>query len=479
MKQALQKISECRVLVVGDVMLDRYHFGEVQRVSPEAPVPVVRVLSEEARLGGAANVAHNLAALGCQVTLCGRIGADLAGQEIVSQLTALGVNVDGLRTQAGIPTTEKLRIVATHQQLLRSDREETGAVDSTFLDPTAKWLETVIPAVDGVIISDYDKGVVSPALIKLILAQCLPLNKMVVADPKGQDYGKYSGVSCLTPNELEAGAATRLPVKTEEQVIAAGERLLETLGLSRLCITRGGKGVLAFHQGEKRLLPAQAQEVFDVTGAGDTFISVFGAGLLAGVDFYDAVSLANHAAGIAVSRLGTAAVGLEDLARDTGRTPKWLNRQQARQRAAELKARGQRIVFTNGCFDLIHAGHIQYLQASRKLGHVLMVGLNSDQSVRKLKGPERPLLEEEDRIHLLAALSCVDYVVIFEEETPESLIREIKPDVLTKGADYTVETVVGHDLVQAWGGQVRLIELKPNRSTSSLIKQIRSTGKED
>jgi D-beta-D-heptose 7-phosphate kinase/D-beta-D-heptose 1-phosphate adenosyltransferase len=476
-KEALDRLSKVRVLVVGDLMVDRYQWGQVDRISPEAPVPVVRILREERRLGGAANVAANLKALGCRADLCGLIGDDDPGRAVREMLNALGIGHGGVIDSAR-PTTEKLRIMGHDQQLLRVDREESGPLPAAAADALHAWLAEHVHEFDGIIVSDYAKGVVNDRLLDALLqlAQNAPRKPFaVVVDPKGQDYRLYHGATCITPNEHEAAAATRRVIASDADVLAAGRALMEQLGLPYLCITRGAKGVLALEgRSEHRFFPAQAREVFDVTGAGDTFIGAFAGLLIAGTPFFEAVEIANVASGIAVGKLGTATVSPFELLAFAGGPRKLVAPAEAARVAESLRAAGKRVVFTNGCFDLLHAGHIQYLQDSRAQGDALIVALNSDDSVRRLKGPARPVIGEEDRAHLLAALACVDYVVIFPEDTPLELIRAIKPQVLTKGADYTVDTVVGHEEVRQWGGQVRLIPLKENRSTSAMIEKIRA-----
>ena len=474
MVDAVDRAGTARVLVVGDLMLDRYYFGEARRISPEAPVPVVRVLREEECLGGAANVVNNLLALGCQVEVIGLAAEDAAGGRLRALLSQQGVGLAGVLSELGRPTTEKLRILATHQQLLRTDWEHDGPLQEATLQALCALLPEALEKCDGVIVSDYGKGLITPGLMDALRRAALQADKPVLVDPKGTDWAKFHGVTCLTPNEHETAAVTRRPAASDAEALAAGRALQAELGLPMLCVTRGPHGVLALLGEESRYLPTEAREVFDVTGAGDTFISVFGAALFAGLPFYDAVALGNQAAGIVVSKVGSATVSPAELRHSSeGLAHKLLSREAAGRAAAEERARGRRVVFTNGCFDLIHAGHIQYLQESRRLGDALFIGLNSDASVKRLKGPERPLIDEHDRAHLLAALACVDHVVIFDEDTPLELIRAIRPDVLTKGADYTVETVVGNDLLAEWNGKVELISLKPNRSTSGLIEQIR------
>jgi D-beta-D-heptose 7-phosphate kinase / D-beta-D-heptose 1-phosphate adenosyltransferase len=472
-KEALSRLSQVRALVVGDLMVDRYHWGEAERISPEAPVPVVRIVREETRLGGAANVVHNLAALGCRVGVCGVVGEDEPGRRLRADLEALGVAAEGVLVHPGRPTTVKVRVMAHNQQLLRCDWEAMDAIAAALHERVGAWLDGALSDYDGVILSDYGKGLLTPALCQRVIAACRAAGKPVVVDPKGRDYARYHGATCLTPNELEAAAVTGQPLRSEEDALQAAQRLQRELATESLCITRGAKGVLGVTaQGEQRFLPARAREVYDVTGAGDTFIGLLGALLFAKRPFFEAVELANLGAGIVVGKVGTATVSVPELLDFAGGVRKLYGMDEIGALAGRLRAEGKRIAFTNGCFDLLHAGHIQYLQASRAQGDVLIVGLNSDASVRRLKGPARPVIGEEDRAHLLAALACVDYVVIFEDDTPVELIRAVRPHVLTKGADYTVETVVGHDLVREWGGEVALIPLQEGRSTSGLIEKI-------
>ena len=473
MREALSRLAGIRVLVVGDLMVDRYQWGTAERISPEAPVPVVKVKREETRLGGAANVAHNLAAVGCPASVVGLVGADPAAEELKGLLTELGADLSGLVTDPGRPTTVKLRVMAHDQQLLRCDWEDTSPPDEKITQELRDALVAGLARCDGVIVSDYGKGLLTPALLGELIAAGRREGKPVLVDPKGRDYGRYRGATCLTPNEFEAATVIGRDLQDDGAILAAAQELRAELQTDHFCITRGPSGLLALaDSGEHRLLPAQAREVYDVTGAGDTFISLFGALYIAGTPFFEAVETANMAAGIVVGKVGTATVTVPELLGHTGGRRKIYGADEAAALAESLRAEGRSIVFTNGCFDLLHAGHIQYLQASRDQGDLLIVGINSDDSVRRLKGPTRPLIGEEDRAHLLAALSAVDHVVIFEEDTPETLLRAIKPHVLTKGADYTVEGVVGHDFITQWGGRVALIPLKENRSTSGIIDKI-------
>ncbi|MEE8436482.1 MAG: D-glycero-beta-D-manno-heptose-7-phosphate kinase [bacterium] len=473
MKDTLNRLSQLRILVMGDLMLDHYQWGDAERISPEAPVPVVKVRGEESRLGGAANVVHNLAALGCRVGVCGLVGSDESGGRLREMLETLGAAINGVLVDDSRPTTVKMRVMAQNQQLLRCDWESTAPVDSALLERISAFLSLSLREYDGVILSDYGKGLFTDAVASHLIAACHDAGIMVVVDPKGREFSRYHGAACLTPNSAEAAAAAEVPIETGENALAAAERLSAQLGTERICVTRGAEGVLAYSRTEgHRFLPAKAREVYDVTGAGDTFISVLGALIIGGTPFFESAELANLAAAIVVGKVGTATATIPEMLNFMGEARKVFAPEEIGPLARSLREQGLRVAFTNGCFDLLHAGHIQYLRDSRERGDVLIVGLNSDASVRRLKGEGRPVIGEEDRAHLLTALAFVDYVVIFEEDTPLEMIRAIQPHVLTKGEDYTVEAVVGHDLVGQWGGEVALIPLKENRSTSAIIDKI-------
>ena len=473
MKDTLNRLSQVRILVMGDLMLDHYQWGDAERISPEAPVPVVKVRGEEFRLGGAANVVNNLAALGCRLGVCGLVGNDESGGRLREMLAALGAATNGVLVDDGRPTTVKMRVMAQNQQLLRCDWESTAPANSALLERISAFLSLSLREYDGVILSDYGKGLFTDAVASHLIAACHDAGIMVVADPKGRDFSRYHGVACLTPNSAEAAAAAEISIESGEDALAAAERLSARLGAERICVTRGAEGVLAYSATEgHRFLPAKAREVYDVTGAGDTFIGVLGALIIGGAPFFESAELANLAAAIVVGKVGTATATIPEMLNFVGEARKVFTAGEIGPLARSLREQGLRVAFTNGCFDLLHAGHIQYLRASREQGDVLIVGLNSDASVRRLKGEGRPVIGEEDRAHLLAALGFVDYVVIFEEDTPLEMIRAIQPQVLTKGEDYTVEAVVGHDLVGQWGGEVALIPLKENRSTSGIIGKI-------
>ncbi len=474
MPQSMPPFQEARVLVVGDVMLDRYYHGSANRISPEAPVPVVRVSNQEDRPGGAGNVALNIAALGGAATLVGVVGTDATAEDLGARLSAAGVRCEFLVSQDK-PTITKLRVISQHQQLLRMDFEQPfDAQDVADLQPR---FESVLESAQVVIVSDYAKGALQdvPAIIRAARAA----GKPVIVDPKGSDFEKYRGATLITPNLHEFETVVG-HCSTEQELITKGLALMTELALEAILITRGESGMTLLRPNKAELhLPARAQEVFDVTGAGDTVISVLAASLAAGEDFAEATALANLAASLAVGKLGTAAISGPELRRavhsDSASGRGVMSAEQLRSAVEEAKAHGERIVFTNGCFDIIHAGHVGYLAEARKLGDRLVVAINDDASVTRLKGAGRPINPVERRLAVLAGLEAVDWVVSFSEDTPEALLHEIKPDVLVKGGDYSIEQVVGGEFVLSYGGEVRSLDFLDDCSTSAIVEKMRET----
>ncbi len=468
----LPDFSHSRILVAGDLMLDRYWHGGTSRISPEAPVPVVRVSEIEERAGGAGNVALNIAALGGQVSLMGYCGLDEAGTTLIRLLERAGINcrIEQLST---VPTITKLRVLSRHQQLLRLDFEE--AFDAT--DPVALRLGFAQQLDESgvAILSDYGKGTLSEAAALIRAARAL--GKPVLVDPKGTDFGKYRNATLMTPNRSEFEAVAG-PCRDERQLVERGQTMLNDLLLEALLITRGEQGMTLLQKHQPALhLPAHAKEVYDVTGAGDTVIAVLAAALASGLAIPDATRLANIAAGVVVGKLGAATVTPGDLRSA-------LHGERARQRGvitldsllpllAAARAQGETLVATNGCFDILHPGHIDYLQRARALGDRLLVLVNTDASVQRLKGPTRPVNPLPHRMTLLAALECVDWVVPFDEDTPREAIGRVLPDILVKGGDYTaIENIAGHDHVLAHGGQVQILPFVDGFSTTGLIDRI-------
>ena len=480
MKLSMPRLEGVRVLVTGDLMLDRYWYGSASRISPEAPVPVVAVEHTEERAGGAGNVALNIAAAGGEPLLFGCIGADREAEALLSPLRAAGVDCDGVQADASRPTTVKLRVVSRHQQLIRLDFEPPAA----SIDPTAETPDTAaqdvarragsaLGTVGAVVLSDYCKGGLPDPqpLIRAAQAAGVP----VLVDPKGGAFARYRGASILTPNLREFEAVAGCCGDDEQELARRGLALVEELQLEALLVTRGEHGITLLRAGQPELhLPARAREVFDVTGAGDTVIAVLAAAMVAGEDLPQAVALANIAAGIAVGKFGTVAVSGPELRREVlrelGTERGVVNREQLRLVAEDARAHNERIVMTNGCFDIIHAGHVACLEQAAALGDRLIVAVNSDESVRRLKGEGRPVNPLERRMAVLAGLESVDWVVSFQEDTPEDLLRTLRPDVLAKGGDYTPEQVVGREIVENYGGEVRVLEHVEGCSTSAMIE---------
>jgi D-beta-D-heptose 7-phosphate kinase / D-beta-D-heptose 1-phosphate adenosyltransferase len=464
---------DVRVLVIGDVMLDRHVHGHVRRISPEAPVPVVGLLGENHAPGGAGNVAATLAALGCNATVAGLVGPDVEGSQLRQALQARGVNPLALHEEPGLATITKTRILSdTRQQLLRLDRDGDQSAYEHAADRLVESLPPLIASQNAVVIADYDKGMITPRLAAAVIQQCRRSGIPCVVDPKKVNFEVYRGATVITPNLLEAERAVAAKLTDDTAVAKAASQLRTNFDLDAMLITRGAQGMTLAASDGILHIPALVRDVADVTGAGDTVVSVLAACLGSAWSLEEACRLANVAAGIAVSHPGTYVVQAEELRMAWhGRSPKILNRDAARRRLIEARQRGRKIVFTNGCFDILHAGHLTSLECAKRLGDILVVGLNSDQSVRGLKGESRPVIVEENRASLLAGLACVDLVVIFDEETPVSLIEELDPHVLAKGGDYALDQIAGADFVRSRGGEVVALPLVPGLSTTRILEK--------
>lgn len=473
-----QKSPSIRCLVVGDLMLDEYLWGKTERISPEAPVQVVDIIGEDLRLGGAGNVANNLLVLGCQVTMASVTGDDADGDLLLQRFQQQGIDVAGILSEQGRTTGRKTRVLAAHQQIVRIDRESREPLRSQTEELFCAWLTERVPMYDVVLASDYLKGVLTTTVLETIVTTARQHDIPVCVDPKGSDYRKYRGATCLTPNRKEAEAASGITIVNDESLAQAATAIMADAQLDNLLVTRSEQGMSLFSPNAAPVhIPTVAREVFDVTGAGDTVLAVLSCAIAGGLSFTEAAHLANVAAGIAVGKLGTSTVTpAEIIAAVAGEhfdsDAKIKQRELLAGIIADQKAQGKRVVFTNGCFDLLHVGHVKYLQAARRLGDLLVLGLNSDASIRRLKGEKRPLIAEDERAHLLAALSCIDYVVVFDEDTPLELISALKPHILVKGGDYTPEGVVGKDVVESYGGRVELIPFVDGKSTTNIIENI-------
>lgn len=478
MDHYLDRLVHARVALIGDLMLDCYITGDVRRISPEAPVPVVQAGAERAVAGGTANVATNLAALGLQVRVVGVVGNDEPRRELISLLATSGdVDCSGIVTASDRRTIRKLRIIGAHQQIVRVDHEDTAPLAPSDEALIVAAACAAIDECDVAVISDYGKGVCSDAVLRAVITHAKACEKPVLVDPKRHDFGAYHGATIITPNRKELTDATQLPCETDAEAAVAAARAQETSGAAIL-LTRSEKGISLFPlEGGPLHLPTVAQDVFDVSGAGDTVIAVLAAAIAAGIPLADGIRMANHAAGIVVSKLGTASVTRDELAAslaadhaspsvNDGRLLDWEEAQAQRWAWANDKLV---VGFANGCFDLLHPGHVSLLQQAAACCDRLIVALNSDASVQRLKGPTRPIQDEASRAIVMGAIRGVSAVVIFDQDTPLELITALKPDVIFKGSDYREDQVVGGDVVRARGGRVMLAQLEAGHSTSRLV----------
>lgn len=476
---AVMRLIECgwnqaHVLVVGDVMLDKYIWGDVERISPEAPVPIVRAVHRSEHPGGAANVAMNLAGLGARVTLLGFAGADNDQQALEHLLREAGVSCS-LTGVSGVPTITKLRIVGGNQQMLRLDTEADASLPAAAYDALLGGFERTLPSSNVVILSDYAKGVLSESLCRSLIQKAAAAAIPVMVDPKSRSFDRYQGATTICPNLSELALAAGESVRDMDRVLAAGQRMVAALGLECLAVTLSEKGIAVLYPDRRVLLPAVARKVFDVSGAGDTAIAALALGIAGGLSIENSAQLANLAAGVVVGQVGTVSIKkyelIAALSEELGlhAEEKVLPIGQLLERVASWRSSSQRIVFTNGCFDILHIGHISLLAEARRQGDRLIVGINSDASVRRLKGASRPMVAQGERAQMLAALAAVDSVVVFEQDTPLAVIEALRPDVLVKGGDYTEATIVGSAEVRSWGGTVRIIPMVEGVSTTKII----------
>ena len=476
----IEALAGTPVMCVGDVMLDRFVYGSVELISPEAPIPVLRIERHAAMLGGAGNVAANLEALGCVPRFLSVVGDDEAGSAILRQLVeARLADSCHIVTEHGRQTSEKTRFFAHNQQLLRTDSETVADISPGSQESLLAAARALLPEVSAVILSDYGKGVLTGGVTAALIAAARKAGKPVIVDPKGNDYRRYRGADLVTPNRRELAQASALPVAEDAEIVDAATRLIEGCELGAMVVTRSEQGLtVVTRDGQVKHLSAEAREVFDVSGAGDTVIATLAGAIGAGVSLVDAARLANLAAGVVVGKVGTAVVRRTELLAALHHQEwgvgeaKVLPLEGAVDRVERWRRQGRRVGFTNGCFDLLHPGHISLLQQACATCDRLVVGLNSDESVRRLKGETRPVQSELARATVLASLASVDLVVIFGEDTPLNLIRALRPDVLVKGADYTVERVVGAELVQSYGGRIVLADLAAGHSTTATIERM-------
>lgn len=484
--ELVDRLGRPRLLVVGDVMLDRYIWGDASRVSQEAPVMLLQADRREERLGGASSVATLLRALDAEVALAGVVGADADGERIGQRLDELGVDRGAVAVDAGRPSTVKERYIGRAQQkhpqqILRVDYESRQPVSGDVETSLIAAIEAALPACDLVLVSDYDKGVCTPWVMAATVAAARRAGKRVLADPsRGGDYSKYHGCSAVTPNRIEAALATGGAINSTESALAAAAKLLCDLQLEAAVVTLDKDGMaLAENGGNRRVFPTRPRQVYDITGAGDMVLAMLGLALAAGADYPAAIRLANVAGGLEVERIGVATVSRDEIRADIWRAEiaggpiaKVKSPAEVMGEVTRRRKLGQRIAFTNGCFDVLHAGHVQYLQEARAQADVLVVGVNSDTSIRALKGPGRPINGLAERAAVLAGLQAVDFVTVFDAPTPIALIEQIRPDVLVKGADYRKAEVAGAGLVESYGGRVHLAALREGLSSTSVIKRL-------
>ena len=463
-----------KILVVGDLMIDHYLWGSCERISPEAPVQIVDIAKETTVLGGAGNVINNLKALGAKVSVSSVIGSDDNGVELIEMLKKIGVDTNRVITQDGRKTSKKSRIIATSQQILRYDNESKDDIPSSLVEEIVNSLSDTICDYDTVVLSDYGKGVLTNELCQKIIKLCNKNNIKVLVDPKGSDYSKYSGAYLLTPNKKEAMLATKINIKDKASLKEALLKMKKECNLSISLITLSEDGIAAFED-EMKIFPTVAKEIFDVTGAGDTVIASIAFAISAKKSIEESCKFANLAAGVVVGKIGSATVTLDEIEEYKATLHKSTsdahikNFDEIKAVVERYRANGKKVVFTNGCFDILHVGHVKYLQEAKSFGDILIVGLNSDASVSRLKGPARPVNIVEDRAYLLAALEAVDFVVPFEEDTPYALIEMIKPDTLVKGGDYEGKSVVGTEFAL----ELKLVDFVDGKSTTKTIQKIK------
>lgn len=453
-----------RILIIGDLMLDHYVWGSVERISPEAPVQILKITRENNRLGGASNVALNLIALGAKAHICGIIGDDMDGKNIINLLDSAKINRDLLCVKSDFQSIKKTRFIASNQQVLRVDRE---SVDMSLDSQVLARIAESISEFSAVILSDYGKGALGVEFTKAIIALANDKKIPILCDPKGDDYSKYTNATLLTPNRKEAQIATNIRIDSSDSLLVALKKLKNDYNLTYALITLSEDG-MAIYDSKITQIPTLAKEVYDVTGAGDTVISALAFGLCNNMDIYESAKFANAAAAVVVGKIGSAQATHAEIAEimdDMHIDETSL--------IADLKRNGKKIVFTNGCFDILHFGHISYLRKAKSYGDILVVGLNSNESVRRLKGDSRPINDESDRAQILKEMECVDFVIIFDEDTPLNLIKQITPDILVKGADYKGKEIVGSEIVS----DVRLVDFVEGKSTSKIIDKIKGGNK--
>jgi D-beta-D-heptose 7-phosphate kinase/D-beta-D-heptose 1-phosphate adenosyltransferase len=485
----INMFDQAKILLVGDIMLDRFIYGAVSRISPEAPIPVVKANKEKKMLGGAGNVLANLSALGCKTDIISLIGDDAQGQEVMQYVSGCGASIHHLIEDPSRPTILKTRYISQNQQLLRVDQEDLEPVHDKVEKQIIKKAEELITQADILILSDYGKGLLTADVVKMLIKIATKNKVPVIVDPKGKDFSKYKGASIITPNRNELSEATRgMEVKTDADIEQAAQNIIKQSGIDCVIVTRSEDGISVVNKKDKPLhFPTKAREVYDVSGAGDTVIAVLAAAIAKGGNFQEAAQIANSAGGLAVAKLGTAIISRHELLRaidtvdevpfDIAPLMDW---ETAKAQIEKWQARGLKVGFTNGCFDILHYGHVNYLAQAKQKCDRLVMGLNHDQSVKILKGPDRPINDEMARSAVVGALSSTDMVVLFgateegQDNTPSALLDHIRPDILMKGGDYTVDQLPEGKVVKAYGGEVEIMPLYDGYSTTNIIDKSRA-----
>ncbi len=474
---AIRRLSKTSVLVIGDVMLDRYAYGEVARISPEAPVPILTVGRETAMPGGAGNVVRNLTALNAAVAFIGVVGDDQAGSDLTGLVGGQPGVEPWLLVQSGRATTVKTRYIAHGQHILRADNEDARPIPDKLAERLLRIARDGMVATSITVLSDYNKGLLAGTVARQLIDAAHAAGRRVIVDPKGLDFGRYAGADIITPNRRELSEATGMPVDSEDAIVQAANSLRQAHGFGAVLVTRSEDGMTLVEEAGAHHYPAEAKEVFDVSGAGDTVVATLAAALAGGLPLQVAARLANVAAGIVVGKIGTAIARetelLAAISPQGGALRKIVTREAAAEQVERWRRKNYRTGFTNGCFDLLHPGHVHLLEQARGACDRLVVGLNSDASVHRLKGPNRPVQPEAARAAVLASLAAVDLVCVFDEDTPIELLQAIRPELLVKGADYAIQDVVGADLVAGWGGKVMLAQLLAGHSTTATVARLR------
>jgi D-beta-D-heptose 7-phosphate kinase/D-beta-D-heptose 1-phosphate adenosyltransferase len=465
------------VLVAGDVMVDEYIMGSVERISPEAPVPVLVVKDRLRRLGGAGNVVKNLVVMGAGVALLAAVGKDSSGRWFREHCEELGIEGFWLKESSARPTTLKTRVVARNQQIVRIDEEHVAGISPELESSVIEDIKSVVPQVKAAVVSDYGKGFLTRPILECLIAEARAAKIPVLVDPKGLDFSRYRGATYITPNVREASVAAGVEIRDPASLVRAARVLIDQTGAEAIAVTRGRDGITLVTRRDSRDFSVKPVEIIDVTGAGDTVIAALALGVANGFSIEDSVVMANIAASLVVARFGAASVTLQEMLdslKDHAPHSKVIRRGEIAAALRPHRMQGKKIAFTNGCFDLLHVGHLETLRQAAKQANVLVVGINSDASVKRIKGPGRPVMPEAERVELVSALDFVHYVVVFDEDTPQLLIEETRPDVLVKGEDWAGKKVVGEEVVRSKGGEVRFVKLVRGISTTDLINRIRN-----